>query len=83
MRVICIDASPIKGFTDESYEPLVEGKEYLVEAVFKGVISRIEYYGIAGYPWEYGVIGHHAKRFAPISDIDETTFERNYQTQTA
>lgn len=63
-RVICINSIP-SSFTDPSLPPIKKGSVYIVESCFKGLFSGIWYVGLRGFPWEYGISGSHASRFAP------------------
>ena len=85
MKVMCINAKPIDGFTvDDPQPPLIEGGEYVVEVSFTGFYSGKLYYGIKGRKWIKGECGDLAERFVTLSDIDETETEvyKNLQTQT-
>jgi hypothetical protein len=75
MKVICIDNSPNRyGTADE----LIEGNPYTVIREFnvKGVIV----YELLEFPSPSPMHGFSAYRFVPTSSIDETNFERNYET---
>lgn len=76
MRVICIND---KGFVDPNCAPIKDGETYTVCGEVTAP-NGIPHYKLSEMPKNCG----YAKfRFIPISDIDETEFIREYQTQTA
>ena len=74
MRVICIDA---KDFQNKDFKgpSLKEGSEYTVM------------HDCPRWPDSYVLVecgadySYWKKRFAPLSEIDETTFERNFKKE--
>lgn len=77
MNVICIDDNWIvdPALREIPKAPSV-GEECVV--VMSGVIYGKLFYGLSGYPPEKA---YAANKFAPKSDIDETTFERNFKKE--
>ncbi len=84
MKVICIDGikplSTVYSFfgqpmTSFPGDEIFEGEKYTVvaELLHDGVL----YYGLAERDFTPG-IWYKAKKFAPVSSIDETEFERHY-----
>lgn len=65
MRVMCI----------ESIENIEFGQIYNVVKVYS--VPRGDFYQLA----EDQVMGYISDLFIPLSDIDETTFDRNYKTE--
>lgn len=81
MRVVCIDSRPhVK--EHPHYPPIVEGDSYHISR--EAIGEYIDGEQVTGWVlmeipgWVY-----EKWRFIPASEIDETTFERNYQTQPA
>ena len=75
MKVICIDASPSK--TSGKLCPLTEGEIYIKIGDSAGGLLGIPHYKLEGFAnIEFG-----AFRFIPLSQIDETTFSRNYKKE--
>lgn len=87
MKVICIDGmSPgqnvFNGFGQPTSplrkdEEIYTGEIYIVIGEFKNARGE-NYYRLEGKPTD---IVYHEKRFSPISSIDETEFERNYNKE--
>lgn len=77
MKVLCIKTGQWVGALDKRTYP---GPKYGEEVTVTG--QWINYgtpvYGIVEYPHAGGF---WIKHFIPLSDIDETTFERNYQKE--
>ena len=74
MKVLCINS---KGFINP-VPPIQEGKEYIVIKFQENPNGDgKDYYRLKGikYSWYW------TARFVPVSDIDETEFERNYLKQ--
>lgn len=78
MRVVCIDASC-------SIPPGYNGMPFLLKEGEIYTVSQEEHncYHLVETDRINPTYCYSKKRFIPLSDIDETTFERNYQTQTA
>lgn len=77
MKVVCIDdtaGSLINpcGFT------IKEGEIYTVYRTFIGMITGKPCYALNEDDYKGGYL---CTRFIPVSDIDETEFERNYKTE--
>ena len=68
MKVICIN--------DAGTKELKFGAEYTVVDGRNCYVS-----GLYCYFFEEVVLGYEAQRFAPVSEIDETEFERNYNKE--
>lgn len=95
IKVICIDASPGKAFSPIFKEgdklTASEVKDYNKEyyyALMSIGLNPDDSYIIEEYPFGPPNIGKGnslcawaKSRFAPISEIDETEFERNYQKE--
>jgi hypothetical protein len=75
MKVVCIDASPSKIHPNYKCE-LIEGNIYTKIGELAG-IRGILHYDLAECP----VHAYAASRFIPLSTIDETEFERNYNKE--
>lgn len=83
MRVICINNKPVSFLTNISAGLLIEGNDYTVIEATTSYSStgRLGYFlkevkTANGAPFD-------ACRFAPLSDINEKEFERNYNKETA
>lgn len=72
MRVICINAGIVEGFDAPE---LKEGEIYTVIGFLGDIGYYLEEVSSVGGPF-------YIQRFSPLSEIDETTFERNYNLQT-
>lgn len=77
MKVVCIcDIWMDKHYVIYKVGPKV-GDE--CEVVRTYTVRNLEVYELKGYP-DY--LGYRTSYFAPVSNIDETTFERNYDKAT-
>jgi len=80
MRVLCIEDGIIPNYTGgrslNSVEPVKEGEIYEVAGT---VIS--DYGDHLSYALKGFTITKRIERFVPISEIDETTFERNFKKE--
>lgn len=77
MKVICIDDLS-RNVTDAAKKhPHPEIGEECVVTSMREAWGGV-YYKLLGYPPS---ANYNSNCFAPISDIDETTFERNYQKE--
>lgn len=77
MKVICIDATSTNKYGDKPLE-LKEGNIY---TKIREHVSEIS--GKLNYELEETDLCYGAFRFIHLSEIDETTFERSYQKETA
>lgn len=78
MKVTCIDDSP--GVNTGQKPPFKFGEILTAYSINSFAVQILEY--------PYSLVTGNQKswnksRFVPLSDIDETEFERNYQKQTA
>lgn len=88
MKVICIkktiEGDPTVKASGLGVAPkdseVIEGETYTVIDQFYSPLTKMLVYRLAekDYSYRYG-----AHKFIPLSSIDETEFERNYNTQTA
>jgi hypothetical protein len=77
MKVICIDgvksgSITMMGNIISKENEIYEGEEYTVQRQVDDCYLLVE---------RPGFLLYKKKRFAPISKIDETTFERNYNKE--
>lgn len=76
-KVICIEKEkPDEPHSDliNAANKLIVGDPYTVVGVYNGL------YELAEFPHPRQILWY-PKNFVPISEIDETTFERNYQKE--
>lgn len=77
MKVVCIDTKPHKKEWPD-FPPLIEGQAYEVIREEQGEYMDGEI--VSGWVLKNQVYWVYEKwRFIPLSDIDETEFERNYK----
>jgi hypothetical protein len=80
-KVICIDGKP-RPKEYSHYPPIQEGKQYTITGQEVGYYtdgSPVKCYTILEAPnWLYEI-----DRFIPVSEIDETEFQRNYEKEKA
>lgn len=80
MKVICIDGVKVGDRVKAGFQPFALPQDEIIEGVIYEVIDLINFFGLDAYR----LVGkpfnalYTTDRFAPISDIDETEFERNY-----
>jgi hypothetical protein len=78
MKMICIDATPPHGYP---ISPLIEGDSYTIqrtEPTPKGECYILN----ETLDWqEMHMIAFEKRRFIHMSEIDETTFKRNYNKE--
>lgn len=81
MRVICIQGDADKDAIIMPGVEIIEGEVYTVSGYSEysrnkhGGVDHIPVYKLAERPQD---VGYEVSRFAPLSDIDEKEFERNY-----
>ncbi len=78
MKVICINATAPPAYP---LSPLIEGNTYTIQRV-EATIKGDCYILHETIEWqELHKIAFAKHRFIPLSIVDETTFERNYQKE--
>jgi hypothetical protein len=80
MKVICIDGSK-RSYSEKDGQDVKEGVIYEVTDSWNGIFTNQPYYSLAGFDCIKRFKGFRQDRFAPLSDINETEFERNYQKE--
>lgn len=74
MKVVCIDSVLINPL----FPPLKDGEVYTVIDSLPNPSDNVLHYKLSEIPVRYYAHFH----FIPLSSIDETTFERNYNKET-